>query len=308
MPGEEEKTPDPSPEEPSGDSGKAPVASSSEPAWDELTALASFTRGKRIRLGLLGRLTTSSPEIRLVDGFNFLIRGVPGRAMRYLRQAASISDALFLTGFLALRTGDLDSAEKDLTAAPLARGGIGRYFRKYGFEPELRVALRHGASCAVPLDRFGSMLMLVEISSRKPDIDRAISIAGDVCRLAPELLLARVMLAETLDLAGRSDKDTLEEVVKLGRAVENRGAVHAAMLYYKGKALRKLGIYTAALETLETAMMNPKLRTEELIKAATYEHALALEQSGNKLESRKQLEHLYAEDPEYEDIRKRLQL
>jgi tetratricopeptide (TPR) repeat protein len=271
-----------------------------------LEQLAFFSRQKKIRQGLLRRITAPSSVTRLVDGLNFLISGNPARALMYLRQASEISDALFMSGYLSLREGDLESAEADLLAAPSASGGIGSYFRRFGFEPELRVLLHHGASCAIPLDRFGAMLALCELYRRKPDLDKALEVVEDVNRLAPELMLARVMLAEILDLNGRDDPDTLDRTVRLGRAIENRGSVHAALLYYKGKALRKLGVLSAALETLELAQTGPKRRPEDLIKAVRYERAVALLEKGDKLESRQELERIYAEDPDYMDVRDRL--
>lgn len=271
-----------------------------------LDQLASFSSQKRIRQGLLGRVTAPSSVTRLVDGLNFLIAGNPTRAVKYLRQASELSDALFISGYVSLREGDLEGAEADLQAAPSAGGGVGKHLRRLGFEPELRILLHHGASCAIPLDRFGCMLALCELYRRKPDLDKALEVVEEVNRLAPELMLARAMLAEIMDMSGRDDPDSLDRIVRLGRAVENRGAVHGTLLYYKGKALRKLGVLNAALETLELAQMSPKWRPDSFIKAVRYERAITLLEKGDKLESRQELERLYAEDPDYLDVRERL--
>ncbi|RLB88038.1 MAG: DUF4236 domain-containing protein, partial [Deltaproteobacteria bacterium] len=73
-------------------------------------------------------------------------------------------------------------------------------------------------------------------------------------------------------------------------------------------ALHGLGLLDAARETLTGALRRKKGRSEELLRALRYERALVYEDLGQRRRSRGELEKLYAEDPDYEDVAERLGL
>jgi len=79
-------------------------------------------------------------------------------------------------------------------------------------------------------------------------------------------------------------------------------------MLYKAKALRHLGLATAARDTLTAALRRKKGRSEELLRALRYERALVYEDLGQHRRSRSELEKLHAEDPDYEDVAVRLGL
>ena len=64
----------------------------------------------------------------------------------------------------------------------------------------------------------------------------------------------------------------------------------------------------AARETLTGALRRKKGRSEELLRALRYEWALVYEELGQRQRARSELEKLYAEDPDYEDVAARLGL
>ncbi len=84
--------------------------------------------------------------------------------------------------------------------------------------------------------------------------------------------------------------------------IENETPVHTALLLYKARALRGLGLLIAARETLTAAMRRKKGRSEELLRALRYERALVYEDLGQRRRARSELEKLYAEEPDYEDV------
>ena len=85
-------------------------------------------------------------------------------------------------------------------------------------------------------------------------------------------------------------------------------AVHTTLLLYKARALRGLGFLDAARETLTGALRRRKARSEELLRALRYERALVYENLGQRRRARSELEKLYAEAPDYEDVAARLGL
>jgi len=96
------------------------------------------------------------------------------------------------------------------------------------------------------------------------------------------------------------------KVVRLAEGIENETPVHTALLLCKARALRGLGLLDAARETLTGALRRKKGRSEELLRALRYERALVYEELGQRRRARSELEKLYAEAPDYEDVAMRL--
>ena len=90
--------------------------------------------------------------------------------------------------------------------------------------------------------------------------------------------------------------------------IENETPVHTALLLYKARALRGLRLLDAARETLKDVLRRRKGRSEELLRALRYERALVYESLGKPRRARSELEKLYAETPDYEDVAARLGL
>lgn len=90
--------------------------------------------------------------------------------------------------------------------------------------------------------------------------------------------------------------------MRLAEGIENETPVHTALLLYKARALRGLGLLDAARETLTGALRRRKARSEELLRALRYERALVYEDLGQRRRARSELAKLYAEDPDYEDV------
>ena len=96
------------------------------------------------------------------------------------------------------------------------------------------------------------------------------------------------------------DKNVCRKVVRLAEGTGNETPVHTALLLYKARALRGLGLLDAARETLTGALRRRKSRSEELLRALRYERALVYENLGKPRRARSKLEKLYAEAPDYD--------
>jgi len=115
-------------------------------------------------------------------------------------------------------------------------------------------------------------------------------------------------MAELVHEARPNDKRLARQIVELAGDVKNDSSVHAALMLYKAKALRTLGLHTAARDVLTAACRKKKDRNEELLRAIRYERARVYEDMGQKAQARREFEKLYAEDPAFEDVAERLDL
>ena len=121
-------------------------------------------------------------------------------------------------------------------------------------------------------------------------------------------MVVKLSVAEILMEARADDSNVCRRVVRLTEGIENESEIHAALLLYKAKGLRKLHLNEAARDVLTKALRRKKDRSEELLHALRYERALAYEAVGQHKHARSELEKLYAEAPDYEDVAARLGL
>src|SRR5207245_11813665 len=122
-------------------------------------------------------------------------------------------------------------------------------------------------------------------------------------QLEPQDVVVKLSLAELWMEMKPGGQDACQKVVQLAEGVENDSAIHTALLLYKAKALRGLGLLEAALEILSSALGRKKDRPDDLLRALRYERALGYEGVGQAPRARPELEELYAEAREYGGVR-----
>lgn len=243
-----------------------------------------------------------------MDGCRELVLGNEEKALERLEQAAHLADGAYLAGFLALKKERLEEAASYLSTAAEKHNRLGRYFSKYGISATMSLPITDEVSAHVGPDLRGVLLGLVEVYQRQERWQDAIACLEKLRRLEPDDVVVKLSLAELLLDAHPGDKKVCQKVVRLVEGIENETPIHAALMLYKAKALRHLGLATAARDTLTAALRRKKGRSEELLRALRYERALVYEDLGQHRRSRSELEKLYAEDPDYEDVAVRLGL
>ncbi|GAB4255619.1 MULTISPECIES: DUF4236 domain-containing protein [Deferrisoma] len=263
---------------------------------------------ERLTLGFFKRLVTPDDEEALVDGCRELVLGNEEKALEHLGKAAHLADGAFLAGFLALKLGRLEEAAAHLATAAEKHRDLGRHVSKYGIAATLRLPITDEVSAQVGPDLRGVLLGLVEVYQRQGRRAEAIGCLERLLALEPDDVVVRLSLAELLWEARGRDTGTLQRIVRLAEGVENDSPVHAALLLYKGRALRGLGLWEAARDVLTRALRRKKGRPADLLRALRYERALAYEALGQRARARSEFGKLYAEDPDYEDVARRLGL
>ena len=287
---------------PSGMSGGRRSASYSAPA-------APTVRPEdRLTLGFFKRLITPDDEEALVDGCRELVLGNEEKALEHLEKAAHLADGAYLAGFLALKKERLEEAADYLTTAAEKHSQLGRYFSKYGISAVMSLPITGEVSAHVGPDIRGVLLGLVEVYQRQERWQDAIACLERLRQLEPDDVVVKLSLAELLLDAHLGDKNVFQKVVRLVEGIKNETSIHAALMLYKAKALRHLGLATAARDTLTAALRRKKGRSDDLLRALRYERALAYEDLGQKSRARAEFEKLYAEAPAYEDVADRLAL
>lgn len=282
--------------------GSAP-ASPSSPA--EAAAFQARTRG-RLTLGFFQRLITPDDEEALVDGCREMFLGNDAAALDHLRRAAHLADGAFLAGCLAFKQERLEEAARHLAAALDRKGELGRHLARYGITAEIGLPITGEIAAHVGPDERGALLALTEVCQHLGRHREARDCLTRLHELEPDDVLVRLSLAELLIDGASLDEAACREVLRLSEGVGNDSAVHAALLLYRAKALGTLGLPAAARDVLTLALRRRKDRPEDLLLALRYERALACEAMGDGRRARTELERLYAEAPDYEDVAARL--
>jgi len=262
----------------------------------------------RLTLGFFKRLITPTSEEAFVDGCRELVTGNEEKAYEHLKRAVHLADGAYLAGFLALKKEMLEEAANYLATAAEKHNRLGHYFSKYGISATMSLPITDEVTAHVGPDLRGVLLGLVEVYQRLERWEDAIACLERLRRLEPYDVVVKLSLAELLLSAHPGDKNVCRKVVRLAEGIENETPVHTALLLYKARALRGLGLLDAARETLTGALRRKKGRSVELLRALRYERALAYEDLGQHRRARRELEKLYSEAPDYEDVARRLGL
>ncbi|MGH7963502.1 MAG: tetratricopeptide repeat protein, partial [Candidatus Binatia bacterium] len=237
-----------------------------------------------------------------------LVLGNEDAAFTHLRKAAHLADGAFLAGTLALKRGSFTEAAKYLETAAQQENQLGQLFAKHDIVATLSLPVTEEVSVHVGPDIRGVLLALAETYQGQERRQDAIDCLERLRQLEPHDVLVRLSLVELLMDTATEDREIAQWVVQLAEGVENESPLQTALLLYKAKALRTLGLSEAALEVLSKALNRKKDRSIDLLQALRYEQALVYEGLGQDQRARTELQKLYAEDPDYEDVAAKLGL
>ncbi|MEM8745737.1 MAG: DUF4236 domain-containing protein [Actinomycetota bacterium] len=159
------------------------------------------------------------------------------------------------------------------------------FLRKY-VSGTIELQIATGVSADLELDRQSIGLMLGELHQARGAHDAAISV---VEQLEPTSIAA-VSLAELY-----LDVQRYDEVVDLTDGLSNEDDATALLLVFRGHALRQLGHFTAARETLRDALRSTK-RDPAIVQWALAERAYAYLREGKRAQAKKDAEKLMSQD------------
>lgn len=260
----------------------------------------------KLSLNFFQRLVTPPDEQKLVEGCRLLCQGDETAALAILGEAAHLADGAYLAGFLALRRMQWDEALAYLTGALAQAEHLGQYFAKYGMQAQTMLPVTDEVVAHIEPNERGVRLGLVEVYQRLDKRQEAIACLEELYRLDASDVVVRLSLAELLMASRPADQRAGQRVVQLARDVQNETELHGALLLYKARALRDLGLQEAARDTLTYALRRKKDRPVLLLRALRYERAQIYERLNQRKRARSEYGILYAEAPDYEDVARKL--
>jgi len=262
-------------------------------------------RRDRLKLGFFQRLLTPADERRFVDGLRALNDDDHDAALSALEEAEDLADAIWMAGMIRLRRGDFDIARGHFQKALDRLSDLGTLFGKYEIAAAASLAITSDVFAHVFPRERGTRLVMVEIAQIQGRHDEAMAHIERLMEIDPSDPVVLLSFAE-LALDTPQDRSLMDRVVRASADVENETPVDTAILLYRGKALVALDLPDAAIKVLTLANRRRKDRPETLLHQIRYDRALLYQETGQRARARRELERLYAADPDFEDVAERV--
>jgi tetratricopeptide (TPR) repeat protein len=261
-----------------------------------------------LEMGFWQRLTTPPGEIALVDALKALHANDLESAYRCAKDAAHLADGAFLAGFLALQKELYEQAIYYLNAALKLKDDLGKQFTAYEIHLSVDLPVAENVAAQIQPGERGALLALAEAYQHADMDELAIEVMQRLRQYDPEDVVVRLSLAEMLSERYPDAPQVQQQIVELAHDVHNVSPLHASLMYYRARALRKLNLLEGAKDTLTKALRRKKGYSPELLRALRYERAVIYEMTGKEKEAHKEYQKIYAEAPAYEDVAARLGL
>ncbi|MGB7756303.1 MAG: DUF4236 domain-containing protein [Salinisphaera sp.] len=259
----------------------------------------------QLDLGFFKRLFTPEAEKHFVDGMRHVVEGEDDAAIQTLDTPDAVADASFMAGMLALRAERYDDALAFFDRAEAKADELGDYFDKYGVAAEIRLPITPHISAVIEPGRRGITLARAEAEQAREHWAAALAALEALHDSDPADAVVILSLAEIL-VAEQANPAAYQRVVELTHGIDNNSELEAAILYWKGRALRQLNLLSAARDALTAAFRRKKDRDPDLLAAIQYERALIYEARGKHSRAREEFGRIYADDPAYKDVAERI--
>lgn len=276
------------------------------PPRDSAAARRTPQQAPRIELPAPRVRPATPEEDALVKGWQMLHEGNEAGALEELNRAVPLADGAYLAGVLALKHGLHMQAAGYLSYALEKQAELGQHFRKFGVDASVSLPVTEELTAVIGPDSEGVMLALCEAYQALNRTAEAAQTLRGLVASRPDDVLVRLSLAELVMDTWGSDRAACEEVLRLSEGVDNDTEWHAALLLYRARALMAMGVHEGARSLLTAALRKTSGRSVELLCALRYERALANEALNRTADARADLERVFAANPAYEDVAKRL--
>lgn len=262
-----------------------------------------------IDYGIFQRIISMPEESAFVDAVRALDEGDEETAYTKAKWAASHADGAFLTGFLAMNRNEWSAAVEYFERALEDRQHLGEWFAKFELDLDVLVPVAEDYLARIEPTRRDCLLALAVAHERMEHNEKAIHYLQEIRDdYDADDLLVRLLMAELLDETYPDNQRVQHEIVTLAEGVQNDSPMHAALMYYRGRALRRLDVMEGARDTLTKALRKEKGYPSDLLVALRYERALLYEEEGKEARAHEEFEKIYAMAPELEDVAARLGL
>lgn len=257
-------------------------------------------------LGFFGNIFTPTDEKDLVAGLKQYLSGKTDDAYLTFRGNASLVDSVFMAGFLALGKDSFQEAEAAFLKCQGPVSELGKAIRKYlqGFRLSLQIT--EYIDAPIDVDQRGLALSLAEAYQKQGKFADAIASITPTWDNDSSDVVACLSLCELVVKNPAATQADLNDIIRMTASVENDEPIHTNILYLRGAAMYRLQLADAAIQQLSAALRRKADRPDALFYQIRYLRGRIYEQQGQTARARKDYELVYAGDPGFKDVGKRL--
>lgn len=174
--------------------------------------------------------------------------------------------------------------------------------QKYIASSTMKIDITNEVQVTVPIDGLGAALLLAELYQQQGRLSEAIGILEELDEMVDEPVLT-LSLCDLYAEAGvwdgiiaRAEKATIIDDITLEITI------------LRGRALQEKGLHDAAITLFTEALKKKKDRDPDLLNEALYWRAVSYEANGKKSQASKEFQKLYAQAPDFRDVKERVNL
>ena len=245
-------------------------------------------------------------EKEFFKGLQSFLAGDADGALRHFRAASEADDKDrsgaddFFAGLIAAQLDDYDAAipylEKVVASDYYLPDAL---MDKYGANGSIEIKLAGDVKASVPFGTVCALLVLAEGYESQGRADEAIGLLQQLAEISPE---PTVLLSLVEKLANQKAWD---EIVDAAAGTTNEDDVTLAIRLYQAIALQWQQMDEPALEVYRDCLRSKK-RDPGLLKWARYDRGQLYLRLGKTSQGHKDLGAIYADDPDYRDVRELL--
>jgi tetratricopeptide (TPR) repeat protein len=247
-------------------------------------------------------LLASGYEKAFHKAVNAYSRGNTADALRLFRESSekdtkdkALADDFFV-GVIAAQLREDDVAAAALEKVVNSEQELpDELMAKYTAGGAATIRVTEHVAVDVPFGSLSAVLILAEIYQRTGRTDEAIGVLQQLVELDPDPFL----VLSLCDLY--AEVEAWDEIVDVAAGTANDDDVSLQVRLYQARAFEAQGMNDAALEAYKDALRSKK-RDPDLLREARYQRGRLYMQLGKKAQGRKELEKVYADDPNYRDV------
>ncbi len=168
---------------------------------------------------------------------------------------------------------------------------------QYITSAHIQMNITDNATVTVPMDGLAVVLVLAELYQDQNRIDEAIGLLEEVEAIASEP-------AMTLSLCELyAERDLWDGIIEQAKGIESEDDITLETMILYGRAMQKKGLHDAAISVFGKALRRKKSRSPVLLCEAKYWRAVSYLAVGKRSQANRSFQEVYAESPDFRDVR-----
>lgn len=174
--------------------------------------------------------------------------------------------------------------------------------QKYLLDREIEIAITPMITATVTVDGLAATLLLIELYQKQRRVREAIALLEELEELSDEPVLT-LSLCELY-----ASRNLWDNIIERGPKYDSEDDITLGIMIFYGRALQEKELHEAAVTVFTKALRRTKDRNPSLLNEVRYWRALSYLDQGKTTQANRELQRVYAENPNFRDVAQRLEM